>query len=548
MAKAKIINLLLFVSSFFLLLSLLKLIIFYGINRNSIFVEGQGAPSCSYLKWDDLPSEGIIPKSVANSSTVVKSIIKEKLGRTVEIEGSLNVINTTTVSNLCLNGVCYSNWPVGGSGYWLLNSNANPNFIYPSSSLWKVVIGTTSPSGSLTTLNVFGNVKADSFVGAINANYVSAGMFGSSTAGGIFSFPSYLSIGTTTIVKNDSSGLNVVGTVQTNRLCIGGADGACYNNWPSLYSITTRFPFYNGLLYPPTTSWPSVYPVTSRDFIKGRNLSPYQFPYLSFKDVITNLLSSPNDTATITEWFDIAYGYHNVNEPNYEKALYVEGSDNSMPVKIYQRELTVTTTGRRTRLTRDNPNDIFLGATYYDRDGVLRSTRSEKFLVLNCFNDNPNDGCTSVGPSLGNFLADPSTNATGRVILELRVTSWQRPSSTYACSDRVYFPSIRLQSWSLPNDVFFKIGKYRLVTSTGDSCDTAALRSKVQARFLVEPIKYLSWNGYPESSEVETTTPQYSLVEIKNFLTSNQNYAFRIGDFIYVFKEIGISLLSVVSK
>lgn len=531
MTRRKIITFSLLLSSFLLLLSLIKIIFTF-----SQFSKAEnGGPQCTYLKWSGSWAPNIIPQTTStadNNYYLMPSPIKTN-GPSVEIGSqlpglsiTLRVFGTATVQSLCFqNGTdCRSSWQ--GAGNWLLNSSQG--FLYPSSSLWKVSIGTTSNIVPSTTLHVFGKVTADQFIGTINAGNISSGIFGSLTGGGNFIFPANI--------------FATSGQVRAKEICIGEV---CYQNWPSLYSITTRFPFYNGLYYPPTTSWPSVYPVTSRDFVK-RNLTTYNYPYLSFNEIIGTLLPS-DSSATVTDWFDIAYGYHDVNQPNYEKALYVEESDNSMPVNVYFLPLEPTTTcSSQVRLKRLNCKDLFLGATYYDSQGVLRSTSSEKFLIEKCFNPDPTDGCSGPGPSLGNFIKDPSSNTVGRVILELRVVPWQRPSSTYACNDKVYFPSIRLQSWNRPHDVFFKIGKYKLVTSSNDVCATAALKSKVQGRFIVEPLKVLYWDG--GSTEDETTTPVSSLVEIKNFLYRDSNYAFGIGDFVYVFKEIGISLLSVVSK
>lgn len=550
MVKARIINFSLLIVSFLLLLSLLKIAIFYEKNRIYSLaqrgVPGGPTPACLYLKWETTtwPTLPFVPVTKDESFVLGQSPILIIDGKDVVIGqqpgiNTLTVNGTTSVSALCLGGDCRSSWPGGGgSDLWKLFNNNGQYYLRPSSTTWRIGIGSTTPP--TTTLQVFGNVMADKFLGTINASNVSAGTFGSSTGGGNFFFPAYVSIGTTTIpmgVAADSNpSLKVVGTVQANRICIGDD---CYKTWPTLYTIPTKFPFYNGLLYKATTSWPTVYPVTSIDFfMRDKN-----YPYISFASTVDyflrNNLINPNSTQT--PWFDIAYGYHDINQPGLDKAIYVEESDNSKPVLVYHRQLTTSTCNGYTVLARNDCRDIFLGATYYDGAGILRSTSSEKFFLNNCFNSESNDGCKGVGPSSGNFLSNISTNPTGRIVLELRVVGWQRPTSSYICENKEYVPRLRLSSWNNPEDIFFRIGNYKYVSSTGDACDTALLRSKVQARFVVDPLKVLI---YDPSNDTESLViiPPSSLSAIKEKLTSSGN------DFIFAFKEIGLALLAIVKR
>lgn len=550
MVKEKIINFFVLIVIFLLTLSLLR--IFYIYYQQKIYVSAQNSRSCLYLKWQGtLPNYGTIPQSLNDSNEVVASPIKVNAG-IVTIEGIANpilrVIGTSSLdvvssSKICLSGVCRSNWSTGesGSNYWLLNPSQN--FLYPSSSNWSVSIGTSSLAFAIPTssLYVMGRVISQGgFLGTINAVNVSAGTFGSSTGGGNFSFPAYVSIGTTTIPMgtafDSNPSLKVAGTVQANRVCIGEV---CYGNWPSIYTISTKFPFYNGILHKATTSWASVYPVSPIDFFIRSEI----YPYISFASTVNYFLDSGaiDSNSTQTPWFDIAYGYHHINQPGFDKAIYAEESDNSQPLSVYHRTISTTTCNGRVVLARNDCRDLFLGATYYDSAGVLRTTSSERFFLEKCFNDDMNDGCRSVGASLGNFLLDPNSYPTGRVVLELRVVGWQMPTTSYVCVNKEYIPRLRLSSWARPKDVFFRIGNYKFVTSTGDPCDTAFLLSKIQARFVVDPLRVLIYNRINDTESLEIVTPS-SLYAIKNYLTSYNR------DFTFFFKELGLALLSIVYK
>ena len=58
-------------------------------------------------------------------------------------EGSINATNGIITSEICLNGVCESSWPAGGSSMWT-NSSGNATFTTGS-----VGIGTTTPTATL---------------------------------------------------------------------------------------------------------------------------------------------------------------------------------------------------------------------------------------------------------------------------------------------------------------------------------------------------------------------------------------------------------------
>lgn len=539
MVKEKIINFFVLIVIFLLTLSLLR--IFYIYYQQKIYVSAEGSGSyCPYLKWQgNLPNEGgIIPQSTLNSNEVIPSPIKVNNGGVIisPLSGSspdpmLRVIGTSSLdvvssSKICLAGVCYSDWPSGGSGsdYWLLLNGGSRFYLRPSSTDWWVSIGSTTPP--TTTLHVFGNVMADNFLGKISAVNISSGVFGFSVNGGNFGFPASLSVNTSSLVLpsifGGGGGLNVEGTIRaSSRLCIGNT---CYSNWPSISSIAVKIPFYNGLLYPPTTSWQSVYPVTSQDLVRR---PPDKYPYISFIDVINKL--NPPSSATATDWFDLFYGFHHISEPGYDKALYAEESDNSYPLSWYATSVATMTCGNNVVFKRNSCNDWFGGATFYDAQGVLRATSNEKFLIDNCFNGFQNDGCSGMGPSLINLFAT-SSQVKGKVLLELRVVPWQRPTTSYVCSNREYIPRMRLQSWNHPNDIFLKITKYKNVTST-DTCAGALTRAKIQGRFVADIVKANEGDIQPSP-----------LQAIKEYLSSEGK------DFIFVFKEVGLSVLSWVSN
>ncbi len=72
----------------------------------------------------------------------------------------LHVIGTTSVTALCLNGVCRSSWPTGGgdgsgTNYWTLSGNN----LYVSSTNWRVGIGTNNPLGKFDVDTGPGNMR-----------------------------------------------------------------------------------------------------------------------------------------------------------------------------------------------------------------------------------------------------------------------------------------------------------------------------------------------------------------------------------------------------
>lgn len=567
MIKIKIINFSLLFVCFLLLISLLKIIIFYEINKNyTLEVLAQSRPVssrpqslCLYLKWETStwPESSVVPRTNPNNdfqlgpSPIKVSGPSVGIGVTqINSNFMLEVAGTTSVKSLCFNGQnCRSDWPVGvGSDYWILNQSQGQsqgfNFIYTSPTVKRVSIG--SSTVPTTTLHVFGNVTADSFLGTINAANISSGIFASLTGGGNFSFPASLSVNTTSLVLpsvafgGDNKGLNVEGTIRAaKRLCIGNT---CYENWPTISAIPVKIPFNNGLLYEPTTSWPAVYPVVTNTFITrpASNQYPY-YPYLKFIEVIERIIPE-NSPATTTPWFDLFYGYHNINEPGYDKALYVEESDNSYPLSYYAGNINETMTcGSKIVFKRkdNNCNDLFGGVMYYDSNGVLHLSRNEEFIINKCFNADNNDGCRGLSESRPNLFSSTS-RVFGRVALELRVVGWQRPSSIsesdYPCSNIQYIPNMLLQSWNKPSDVFFKITSYRRVSSnqTNSQCVGAMLRSKIQGRFVVIPIK-----GYDINGNEQIWGPS-SLKQIANYLKEQRQ------DFWFVFKEAGLSILTWV--
>ncbi|GBD34730.1 Anti-sigma-I factor RsgI3 [bacterium HR35] len=109
---------------------------------------------------------------------------------------------------------------IGGSGsagqvaFWTGASTiSGDNNLFWDNTNKRLGIGTTTPT---TTLHVAGNVKADTFLGTINAANVSSGQFGANTGGGNYSFPGNVGIGTTTpeqkvhIASNSNSELQLL--------------------------------------------------------------------------------------------------------------------------------------------------------------------------------------------------------------------------------------------------------------------------------------------------------------------------------------------------
>ena len=91
---------------------------------------------------------------------------------------------------------------LGSNSYW----SGNGNNIFNSNTGF-VGIGTSMPT---TKLFINGDVTANSFLGALNAGNVSAGIFGNLTGGGNYSFPGYLGIGITAPAQS----LDVAGAIK----------------------------------------------------------------------------------------------------------------------------------------------------------------------------------------------------------------------------------------------------------------------------------------------------------------------------------------------
>jgi hypothetical protein len=180
----------------------------------------------------------------------------------LDVAGDAIIRGTTTASRFCLGNNCITNWPSGGTNYWILSGNS----LYATPTNVNVGIGTTSPqaklhvvdsaiisSGEAASLNIKGrggqNIYNFAAVNLVddrpnanriwhithrsNANPQDVNkLFFSYYNGNRWS--NLLAIDTTGNVgigtTSPGAKLHVVGNVRADQFCLGNN---CITNWPS---------------------------------------------------------------------------------------------------------------------------------------------------------------------------------------------------------------------------------------------------------------------------------------------------------------------------
>jgi len=479
----------------------------------------------------------------------------------------LYVKGTTSVSVLCFNGTnCRTGWGSGGgSDYWLLNTN-NGN-LYPSSTNWNVgvalpqnatvyskfqigggepgspIINFFLPSATSSFPYRFGSVNY--FLRFGNENYLSQryqhnlggdklmigpayrvkegeegypiGIFhySTSTEGVIMTIDfTKWNVGIGTTSPYDSYRFHVVGNARfEDSICL---KGSCINTWPDKDIIVTFFELTNGVYYPATSHW-YVLPVNDTPFIRDGNFD--NLPYLKASDLINKYAL---EGATTTKWFDLAYGFYNINAPQ-NKAIFMEEGDNARPFAYFS-----TTTD-----LSSNSRYIFVSMFYYDANGIFRTTTTDISSSLTggfCPNGGSNCIFRKNYVDKENYIGE--INLQGYLKLELRAVPWQKPPGTpenYCLeNNKNYAFNIKIARWARPLMVSLTIGRFKSPPSN-DNCAGANLGVKIQGRLVND--------RYPDRSNTPSPT---TLSDLLSYLSNPNN------DFYFVFKKLGIAYTSKV--
>ena len=420
-------------------------------------------PDCKSGNWGGgPPEEGGPPGSGGNnywnlrSNQLTPSLTVWNVGigtSTVPSDFKLYVNGKTSVTELCFNGTnCRSDWgSASGTNYWVFNSSTKS--LYPSSTSWNIGIGTTSPS-SLYKLHVVGNVN-----------------------------------------------------VQGN-LCL---NGSCRSDWPDKDIVVTLFDLVNGLYYTATSNWVPIYPVTNTPFIRDSNYD--NLPYLSAKNLIEKYVPA-GSTTTITPWFDLAYGFYNINAQQ-NKAIFLEEGDNSAPfsfVSLFSDPL-------------DPNNYVFASAHYYDSNGVFRTTLTTSSISgLGFCRHNQFINCVR-----SKVYADRTKNLQGYLKLELRALPWQLPpgkTEGQYCTT-TYVDNLKVAKWATPLMLSLSIGKFKSPPTSSDPCSGAALNVKIQGRLVNDQ--------WPSGSGISPSPLRNILNELN-------------GDIVFVIKRLGIAYTTRITQ
>jgi hypothetical protein len=115
--------------------------------------DGDNPPTRIYLThgnngWDSTRGIHILSDGNVGIGTITPSAKLHVVGDTI-VSGNINANNinasTTTASRFCLGNSCITNWPSGGTNYWIFSGNS----LYATPTNVNVGIGTNNPSAKL---------------------------------------------------------------------------------------------------------------------------------------------------------------------------------------------------------------------------------------------------------------------------------------------------------------------------------------------------------------------------------------------------------------
>jgi hypothetical protein len=158
----------------------------------------------------------------ARLHVIGNTIISDNLNARTVISG------TTTASRICLGNVCRSEWPSGGTNYWILSGNS----LYATPTTANVGIGTANPEFKLEVRN--GDIYASNYIRAglgicirnncINdwtTSTIGSNIFGSGLRNYLTKWTGTSSIGMSIIYESDENTIRIVGTNTTSTIFTG---------------------------------------------------------------------------------------------------------------------------------------------------------------------------------------------------------------------------------------------------------------------------------------------------------------------------------------